>query len=73
MNTSQDALRGAWEALLRGDTKERDRLCERGNRLLQADDEAAAVQKLLSVDFYVRPNGTAYSSRLLAKTAGALQ
>lgn len=36
-NTSEECLRKAWAALLRNDLKERDRLCERATRLLEAE------------------------------------
>lgn len=48
MNTSKDALQGAWAALARGDLHERDRLCERAELLLEAEQRASAISNLLA-------------------------
>jgi hypothetical protein len=71
--TSADCLHAAMSALLRGDTTERDRLCERAKRLIDAEDHAARVERVLSVDFYVRADGVAISTVAMARTVGAIQ
>jgi hypothetical protein len=71
--TSQDCLRGAWAALLRGETGERDRLCARAEKLLEAERMASAVEKVLAVDFYVDRKGRSFPSREMAARAGVLQ
>ena len=71
--TSSDCLRAAMSALLRGDTTERDRLCERASRLLDAEEHAARVERVLSVDFYVREDGVAISTVAMARTVGVMQ
>jgi hypothetical protein len=71
--TSNEALQAAWAALLRGDTLERDRQCERAKHLNEAEVYAAAMQRALSIDFYVNTRGVAYPARELARRAGAIQ
>lgn len=71
--TAKDCLRGAWEALRRGDTGERDRLCERARILNEAEDLARRIERVMQVDFYVNSRGTAYSTRAMAQAAGHLQ
>jgi hypothetical protein len=36
MMTPEDCMRAAWQALLRGDTAERDRLCDLAGNLIRA-------------------------------------
>lgn len=38
MMTSDDCVRAAWQALLRGDLAERDRLCKLGEELIRRGD-----------------------------------
>jgi hypothetical protein len=71
--TSDACLKGAWDALLKGDTAERDRLCERAKMLMEAEKMANAIEKVMSIDFYVKPNGVAISSKIMAKAAGVCQ
>jgi hypothetical protein len=71
--TSSDGLKAAMSALLRGDAAERDRLVERTKRLLEAEDYAARIERVLSVDFYVRADGVAISTVAMAKTVGVMQ
>ena len=66
-------MKAAFDALLRGDRAERDRLCARAEKLLAAETHGAKVQKALTIDFYVNRRGTAYSSRAMARAAGDLQ
>jgi hypothetical protein len=42
MLTADDCLRAAWQALLRGDAAERDRLCALAENLIKAGDRLAA-------------------------------
>ena len=72
-NTASDCLRAAYQAILRGDYAERDRLCDRAEQF--ADDEhiASATQRVLAVDYYVARSGTAILTKAMAKAAGALQ
>jgi uncharacterized DUF497 family protein len=67
LGTSQECIREAFAALLKGDTKERDRLCARAIAI------AAAVEKVLAVDFYVMRNGTVIRTIAMARAVGALQ
>lgn len=71
--TSEACLKGAFEALLKGDTDERDRLCERAKVILEAETSANAIQKVLSIDFYVKKDGVCISSKTMAKAAGVYQ
>lgn len=71
--TSREALQGAFAALLRDDLEERDRLCERAEILMKAEQKAAAVEKVLSVDFYVTMNGICVPTKRMAKAAGVIQ
>ncbi len=71
--TSAECLRAAFGALLEGDTVERDRLCRRAEELQAAETKAAAVAKVLSVDFYVTRAGVAIPTKRMAKAAGVLQ
>jgi hypothetical protein len=72
-SSSEGCLRGAWDAILRGDYAERDRLCERGKALADAEDHARAVETVMSRDFYVTPSGTVIPTKRMAKVAGAVQ
>jgi hypothetical protein len=42
VKTTQDYMRAAFAALLRGDTAERDRLCKMAEQLIRAQDRMAA-------------------------------
>lgn len=70
--TSDDCLRAAFAALVRGDTRERDRLCARAEILIKAEQHADAVQRAMSVDFYVSRKGIAIPVKLMARAAGEL-
>lgn len=70
--TAEASLKGAFAALLRGDTDERDRLCKRAEILLEAENYANAVEAVLSVDFYVFGNGTVIPTKEMAKSVGVL-
>ncbi len=72
-NTSEGCLRAAYQALLRGDTAERDRLCKRAEALLQAEHYASAVERLLAKDFYITPSGVCIPTEKMAKSAGVFQ
>jgi hypothetical protein len=71
-NTSQECLQQAYAALLNGDTKERDRLCNRADALLKAEQQAEAVERVLAKDFYVTKAGVAIPVKRMAKAAGAI-
>lgn len=71
-STSEACLKAAWQALLRGDCTERDRLCERAKILLDAENKAAAVERVMAIDFYVRPNGVCVSTKAMARAVGVL-
>jgi hypothetical protein len=71
--TARECLQAAFEAIKRSDYAERDRLCDRANRLVAAEDAAAAVERALSVDFYVNRKGVAIPTLTMAKAAGAIQ
>ena len=72
MNTTEDCLRGAFAALLRGDTAERDRLCARAERLVEAEQYADAVERVLDTNFSVTPGGVAIPVATLAKAGGVI-
>lgn len=72
-DTSEGCLRSAFQALLRGDTAERDRLCERAKILLKTEQHAAAVERVMQKDFYVTRAGTCIPIAAMAKAAGVLQ
>lgn len=71
--TSAGCLRAAFQGILREDYAERDRLCERAKALIAAEGEAAAVERILSADFYVSRNGIAVPTLKMAAVAGAIQ
>lgn len=70
--TSGDCLKAGWAALLKGDTAERDRMVARARTLMAAEDHAARVERVLSVDFYVTARGTAVPTKTMAQAAGEL-
>lgn len=72
-STSDECIRAAWAALMQGDTKERDRLCHRAGTLLDAEDHAAAVGRVLAKDFYVTAHGICIPVGMMARAAGAIQ
>jgi len=71
-STSQECLQQAFAAVLRGDLKERDRLCNRADALLKAEQQAEAVERVLAKDFYVTKAGVAISVKRMAKAAGVI-
>lgn len=71
-NTSDGCMKAAFQAILRGDYAERDRLCARAKALIAAEGEAAAVERVLSADFYVSRNGIAIPTLKMAAVAGAI-
>ena len=63
---SGDYLRAAWAATIRGDTAERDRLCELGKIALRAEERSARIRSMsgiMQVDFYVTKSGVAFSTK----------
>lgn len=66
-------MKAAFQAILRGDYAERDRLCERAKVLIAAEGAATAVERVLSADFYVSRNGIAIPTLKMAAAAGAIQ
>jgi hypothetical protein len=73
MNTSEKCMKGAWQAILRGDYAERDRLCDRARLLIEAEKQAGAMQRVMAVDFYVTDRGVAFPTKLMAEKVGAIQ
>jgi hypothetical protein len=71
-STASEGLCMAFQATLNGDYALRDRLCERTRRLIEAEDHAARVQRVLSVNFYIDAKGTVYPTVLLARAAGEI-
>lgn len=71
--TSDGCAKLAFQAILRGDTAERDRLCERSRELIAAEGRAAAMEHVLSVDFYVTRGGVCIPTIKMAKAARAIQ
>jgi hypothetical protein len=43
--TSDECLKAAFQALLRGDLAERDRMCDRGKRLIEAERKGGCYRK----------------------------
>lgn len=72
-DTSDGCLRLAFQAIMRGDYGERDRLCERARALIAAEGKAAAIEHVLSADFYVTHTGVAIPTTKMAVAAGAIQ
>lgn len=60
MNTSADCMRAAFAAILKDDYAERDRMCDRAAKLMEAERHADALQRVLSVDFYVDSLGRCF-------------
>ena len=59
--TTDDHMRAAWSALLRGDTAERDRQCDLAKAALieeEREEVIRAATRVMSVDFYVKADGT---------------
>ena len=72
-DTSDGCMRLAFQAILRGDYTERDRLCQRAQALISAEREAHAVERVMSVDFYVTRFGVSIPTKHMARVAGAVQ
>jgi hypothetical protein len=62
-------MAAAFQALLNGDTRKRDSLMEDMERARFMDAKERALQKLKDIDFWVRPDGVAISSRDILKVA----
>jgi hypothetical protein len=73
VNTSKECMRGAFAAILRGDTAERDRLADRAKVLLAAEMQADTLQRVMSIDFFVTAGGLAIPSVMMAKAARVVQ
>jgi hypothetical protein len=61
MMTAQDCLRAAWQALLRGDTAERDRLCGLANNVLNASERIQKTsdhRQIVKGDLIRLPDGS---------------
>lgn len=71
--TSEACVKAAFEALLAGNGAERDRLCERAEKILQAERWADAAQRVMEVDFYVNNAGVATSTKLMLQLQGIVQ
>jgi hypothetical protein len=63
MAKSEDYLREAFQAILRGDYAARDALCNKAKMALDKEDLSYREAKVLEVDFYVNEKGVAYSSK----------
>ena len=72
-NTTEDCMKAAWQAILKGDYAERDRLCERAKILLEAENNAYKVERALSVDFYVSNIGECIPIKIMTKAANVIQ
>lgn len=70
--TASEGLRSAYQAILRGDYAERDRILARTTKLIDAEERAARVERALAVNFYVTAAGTAIPTPLLARAAGEI-
>jgi hypothetical protein len=67
-----DRLQQAFAALLRGDTDERNRLCGLAEKELlheEMEEKAAATARVLTVDFYVKADGTVIETRKMYAAA----
>ena len=71
-STAAGCLQAAWAALSRGDEAERDRLCQRAKLLVAAENRAAAIERVMTVDFYVTAAGVAIKTTTMARAAGDL-
>lgn len=71
-NTTTECMKAAFEAICRGDYAERDRLIERVRVLDKAEREAAAITKVMLIDFYVTRAGVSIPTVVMAKAAGAI-
>lgn len=72
-STSDSCMRAAFQAILRGEYAERDRLLARARLLIDAENRAAKIEEVLAIDFFVNSRGTVYSTQAMAKAAGAIQ
>lgn len=63
--TPQDTLAAAFAAIKRGDYAERDRLCAQAQLELRKDARDRALARVMAVDFFVKADGTAISSRAM--------
>ena len=72
-DTSDGCMRLAFQAILRCDYEERDRLCDRAKLLIKAEGEASAMERVMAVDFYVTCGGCVIPTARMAKVAGAIQ
>jgi hypothetical protein len=69
---SEQCLKAAMQALLRGDIAERDRLCDAAEKATQREEmeeKARATAKILTVDFYVHADGRAVETKKMYAAA----
>lgn len=70
--SSEDHVRAAWGAILRGDYAERDRQCGLGIEAIRSEERQAridATARLMSVDFFVDSRGRAFPTKKMIATA----
>jgi hypothetical protein len=72
MKTSEDCMRGAFAAILRGDYAERDRLADRASQLMAAEMKAQKIQEVMVTDFFVTAHGIAIPTTVMLKQVGVL-
>jgi hypothetical protein len=61
MMTPEDCLRAAWQALLRGDTAERDRLCDLAHNVINAGERVhrtGDVRQVVQGELIRLPDGS---------------
>ena len=51
----KDCLQSAWQALLNGDLAERDRQCERAEKIMRADRQPLPIKLVRGADGVHRP------------------
>lgn len=67
--SQRNYLAEAFQAILRGDYAERDRLCDLAEAQIRIEARDRALAKVLAVDFFVRANGTVILSRDVLREA----
>lgn len=69
MPSQRECLQGAFQAILRGDYEERDRLCALATTLHKKDARERALGMLKTIDFFVKMDGTVMASRDVMRAA----
>lgn len=75
MKTSQDLVREALQAIIKGDYEERDGLIQEAHKAVKREEyeykeaKIKAEAKILTIDFYVKADGTVIqTSKIYAAT-----